>query len=121
MPELQALLVCDAVAIDPNGKVTLYGVFDLIWAAQVPTRHPQLAIFVKCRVEGPVDLQVLVTDPDGNTMLALDPLRAEVAGIAQGIYSIAALEFRTTGSYRIAVVGPNGPIGFTILEVRVRQ
>jgi len=40
-----ALLTCDASAVDPAGKITLYGIFDRIWAQHFPSVHALFAIY----------------------------------------------------------------------------
>jgi hypothetical protein len=120
-PELIALVTCDATAVDPVGKVTLYGLFDVIWTTSLPTRHPQLTIFCKCRFATPGVARVEMEGPDGSSVLTLDPFKAEQAGNAQIVYNLTRVEFANQGTHLIRLVGPDGPVGATTLEVRVRQ
>ena len=120
-PDLVALLVCDATAVDPGGKVTLYGVFDVICAERFPLRHPQFSVFCRCRFAAPGRAQLVVSAPDGSTLAALDPIEARTAGNTQAIYNFTSFEFAAPGDYPIVLVGTDGPVGGVVLEVRTRQ
>ncbi|MFN8545098.1 MAG: hypothetical protein U0807_12965 [Candidatus Binatia bacterium] len=120
-PELIALLTCDATAADPHGKITLYGLFDVIWATQFPMRHPQLAVFLKCRFPGPGEAQVLLESPEGEPLLALAPVRAAAAGSVQVVYQLTNVEFPGPGVYHFRLLSSGGAVGAVPLEVRTRQ
>lgn len=101
----QALLTCDAVASDPNGKITLYGIFDRIWASQFPAVHPMLSIFWRCRVPGPGRVSVRVLKPDGLTLMDLEPVESGREGThsMQGSYTLAPVEFPSDGEYGLVL------------------
>ena len=101
----QALLTCDAVARDPNGKTTLYGIFDRIWAAQFPAIHPMLSIYWKCRLPGPGRVAVRIVKPDGSSLLELEPAESGKEGVqsVQGTYTLSPIEFPTDGEYTIVL------------------
>ncbi len=122
MIETLALLLCDAIAIDPGGKITLYGIFDIIFAKQVPTRHPQFSVFVKCRFSQAGEVQLLILKPDGTPLMQIDPLRVDQPGVAQMAYGFGGVEFPVTGVYPMHLVAPGGQIvGRSALEVRLQQ
>lgn len=123
-PDLIALLVCDAIAMDPGGKVTLYGIFDRIWAATCPARHPQFVVYAKCRFSAPGEAKVVIEAPDGRNLVATEPMRPSEPGTAQAIYGFTAFEFPVFGDYRVRLVSggqPEETIGHTTIEVRTKE
>lgn len=105
----QALLTCDAVARDPNGKVTLYGIFDRIWASDFPTVHPMFSVYWRCVVPGPGRVGVMILKPDGSALVELEPIETnkEELHSMQGTYTLGGIEFPTDGSYRL-ILSYNG-------------
>ena len=99
----QALLTCDAVARDPNGKITLYGIFDRISAAQFPTVHPLLSVYWRCHVPGPGRVTVSILRPDGSTLIEFGPIQTGKEGshAMQGTYTVDGIEFPTDGEYAL--------------------
>jgi len=111
MPEAhgQALLVCDAIARDPAGKITLYGIFDRIWASKFPTVHPLFSIYWRCLVPGPGRVGVSILKPDGSTLSELEPVEKGEGEpyLMQGTYTLGGFEFPTEGEY-ILILKYNG-------------
>jgi hypothetical protein len=101
----QALLTCDAVARDPAGKVTLYGVFDRIWSAKFLTVHPLFSIYWRCFVPGPGRVEVSILRPDGSALSELEPVETgeEKAHFMQGTYTLGGSEFPTEGDYTLVL------------------
>ena len=120
-PELIALLTCDASATDPHGKVTLYGLFDLVWGTSFPLRHPQLSVLLKCRFTEAGEAQVLLERPDGEQLLALAPIRAQGAGNVQLVFQLTNVEFPMPGVYHFRLVSGGAEVARVPLEVRTRQ
>lgn len=104
-PSGQALLTCDAVARDPNGKVTLYGIFDRIWSGKFPTVHPTMSIYWKCRIPGPGRLGVSLVKPDGTNLIELEPVESgrESAHSMQGTFTLTPIEFPVMGEYAVVL------------------
>ena len=121
--EVISLLACDAVAFDPAGKVTLYGVFDVIFAKQVPARHPSFAVFCKCRFSTPGEAKFAIYKPDGTPLVdeAMNPIRAQTAGVVQAIYNFAGLELPVVGEYQLRVSDAGGILARVPLTVQVVQ
>ena len=96
-----ALLTCDAVARDPGGKVTLYGIFDRISSSQFPTIHPMFAIYWRCNVPGPGRVGVTIYRPDGSQLAELEPVETNKAAMhnMQGTYTLGGFEFAHEGGY----------------------
>lgn len=101
----EALLTCDAIARDPAGKVTLYGVFDRIWSSKFPAVHPLLSIYWRCFLPGPGRVQVWILKPDGSTLLELEPVETgeEKPHSMQGTYTLGGVEFPTEGDYALVL------------------
>ncbi len=104
-PVGQALLTCDAVARDPSGKITLYGIFDRIWAAQFPAVHPMLSIYWKCQIPGPGRVGLRLLKPDGTSLMELEPIESgrEAVHSMQGTYTLSAVEFPADGEYALVL------------------
>ena len=99
------MLTCDAIARDPAGKVTLYGVFDRIWSSKFPAVHPLLSIYWRCFLPGPGRVQVWILKPDGSTLLELEPVETgeEKPHSMQGTYTLGGVEFPTEGDYALVL------------------
>jgi hypothetical protein len=101
----QALLTCDATVRDPGGKVTLYGVFDRIWAVQFPAVHQLFSIYWRCIAPGPGRAWVTILKPDGSTLTDLEPAETNREGphSMQGTYTLGGFEFPTEGEYTLVL------------------
>lgn len=101
----QALLICDAVATDPNGKVTLYGLFDQIRASSFPTVHPLFAIYWRSVVPGPGRVTITILRPDGSTLDEPEPIEVSKEGShsIQGTYTFGGFEFSSEGAYTVVL------------------
>ena len=101
----QALLVCDAVAHDPNGKTTLYGIFDRIWSSTFPAVHPMFAIYWRCVVPGPGRVGVSILKPDESILTDLEPVETsnEQPHSMQGTYTLGGFEFPAEGEYALVL------------------
>ena len=101
----EALLVCDAAARDPSGKVTLYGIFERIWATRFPAVHPMLSVYWKCRLPTSGRIGVRILRPDGSTMMELEPVESGRAAphTVQGTYTLSPIEFPADGAYALVL------------------
>ncbi len=120
-PELLALVLCDGAVVDDAGKVSLHGLFDCIWTAGFPTRHGQLAIFWKARFPEPGAVRAVIEGPSGQAVALTDRVDVGRAGLAQAIHVVANVDFPVPGEYLVRLIGDQGQIGVTPLEVRMRQ
>jgi len=98
-----SLLTCDAISRDPNGKITLYGIFDRIWSSKFPTIHPIFAIYWRCVVPGPGRVGVELRRPDGSTLADLELIETGKEGshAMQGTYTLGGIEFSVEGQYSL--------------------
>ena len=101
----QALLTCDATAHDPTGKITLYGIFDRIWATRFPMVHKLFAIYWRCIVPGPGRASVSILKPDGSPLAELEPAESSKEGphTMQGSYTLGGVEFPEEGEYALVL------------------
>jgi hypothetical protein len=101
----EALLICDAVARDPGGKVTLYGIFERIWAPRFPAVHPILSVYWKCRVPSAGRVGIRILKPDGSTLMELEPVESgrQTPHTMQGTYTLSPVEFPTDGAYSLVL------------------
>jgi hypothetical protein len=102
-PVGHALLTCDAVARDPNGKITLYGIFDRIWAGQFPAVHPMLSVYWKCYVPGAGRVNVRIVKPDGSHLIDLEPAETGRESQLAGTYTLSPVEFPVDGDYTLVL------------------
>lgn len=104
-PVGQALLTCDAVARDPGGKITLYGLFDRIWAGKFPAVHPMMSVYWRCQLPGPGRVGVGLLKPDGASLIELEPAESGREGqhVMQGTYTLSPVEFPSDGEYTLVL------------------
>ncbi len=119
--ELAALLFCDAAATAPDGKFTLYGLFEVISCRKLPLRHPQFAIFWKLRTDQLGKVSVRLEKPDGSSLLtspSLD-LQGHPLGKHQGVFTLGGVEFPTSGDYRVVLLfDDTHEVGSAVLTVQ---
>lgn len=115
----EALLTCDGVVRDPQGKITLYGIFDRIWAERFPTVHPSFSIFWRCRVPGAGRLHVAIRRPDESTLVDLEPAETgkETPHQIQGTYALLGFEFPAAGRYTLVLLYNGKELGTTVLDL----
>lgn len=66
-----ALVVCDAIYSDPNGKAALVGLFNMIRAPRVPVTHPRLCVYVSVTEVRPnTRFRLMVENPESGHRVA---------------------------------------------------
>ena len=69
-PLVNAMLICDRATRDPkSGKVTLEGIFEVIWATGFPIRHETLSVYIK------------MTDAAGTYPIVFSVVNLEAGGL----------------------------------------
>jgi hypothetical protein len=72
--ELEAIVMCDSVAKDPNsGKPTLYGVFDNLNTTKLPTTSSFWCVARLLGGEGKQTLTIDISDENGDSILEHKP------------------------------------------------
>lgn len=101
-----SLLLCDASARDPIGKITLYGIFDIIYSDKFPARHPEFSVYWKIYSDELGKLSVQIKKPDGSKLFTTEPLQLTESNTRkyQGVYTFGALEFPVPGDYKVVIL-----------------
>jgi len=118
--EALALLVCDRAEIGADGKVSLLGLYDVLWAEGFPAQHPHLDVFWRAVLDGGDELAVTITGPDGQE-IRRDPVTIGAAGPAQSIHRFTELDLPDPGRYRVRLESEHGPIIATWFDVSSRH
>ena len=80
-PILLNLLVCDSHAQGPEGKPTLYGVFDRVGVDQVPTAHAEMTLFMTFGYgkTGKYAIRFNIVSPSGKILIASPDITFDLA------------------------------------------
>jgi hypothetical protein len=106
------LLALADFAADYGGKLSVVGIFDTIFARQMPAVHPHCCLAVKIRFyreeEGQKRLRLLICDDDGKLVLpAMEiPIQVNIppgaeSNTIQVVANIAGMKIETFGEYSI--------------------
>src|SRR5688572_17895491 len=99
-------LVCD-YAFVADGKLSMIGLFEHIFAKQFPTLHPQLFLAINTTInldDGPISLSAQVSAPGGNSISRIDksPVMAVRDGVTlSNVFGFYRLPFEEPGEYHI--------------------
>ncbi len=106
---LEVFVLCDA-AVDYQGRLSILGVFDAIFAANLPAVHPQCAVALRIRFskveEGKHNLTLHIVDYDGN--MIIPPLNGDFGiqligndqhGAINLVLNLQGLSFSRYGEY----------------------
>jgi hypothetical protein len=109
--EIEVFTLCDAAA-DYLGRLSILGVFDTIFAANLPALHPQCAVALRIRFskveEGKHSLALHIVDNDGK--MIIPPLNGEFGiqltgndrhGAINLVLNLQGLPFNRYGEYAI--------------------
>ncbi len=111
---IEAFLLCDA-ATDQQGKLNVLGVFDNIFAKEVPVRHPLCSIVSRMRFEkseeGEHFVKMFIIDADGNPIGPKPEGKINVrvadnvdSAVVNLILNLQGIEFKQYGCYQIDLV-----------------
>ena len=93
------LLALADFAADYGGKLSVVGIFDTIFARQMPAVHPHCCLAVKIRFfreeEGQKRLRIQICDDDGKLVLPAMEIPIQV------VANIAGMKIETFGEYSI--------------------
>ena len=125
IPRLRMLVTCDGIAFDPNGKLTLYGIFDIVWAKSFPVALPGFYVAISCYVDDPTTLRLRFEKPDGSILTetpALVEASSQSLGLIQATYHFLQMAFPSDGTYQIKLVTEQGTeVASCDLQVRKQQ
>jgi hypothetical protein len=99
--KLLAFLLCDRATRDPDGKVTLHGIFDRIIIPRSAAHPKLLYVFYKIVVEQPCAVTLRVIDPfngeiPGNWRDSIGQL-----GPVQSIWALTTTLFKRSGPHAL--------------------
>ena len=119
MASVDALLLCDAAARDPQtGKWTLAGVFDAVWAEQFPAVHQTMDVYFRLRLSGSPAVQLFCRTPAGAVnLLATVGVNPAPSGLVEGAVRVTELELGAPGEYRFELQVAGEPLAATGLVV----
>lgn len=139
MPDLDYMVLADGVASRPDGKTDIYGAgWDTIFAAAVPTRHPQMAVAIRIlmsqhEAEHEHRLQLILMSEDGPEIARADATVQPIPGEARAalpagqpfglgfVFNLAGLVFPSYGRYHFALLWDGNqmrePVGLRVGEM----
>jgi len=109
--EIEIFTLCDAAA-DYQGRLNILGVFDTIFASQMPARHPFCSVALRIRFQmterGQHRLTLHIVDDDGNLVIPAIvaafsveiPSNSQIAS-ANLVLNLGQLQFKNYGEYAI--------------------
>ncbi len=121
---VEAILLCDKLWREDNGKIHLSGIFGRIWAQSVPAVHQEMYLYFQFiveptdrRDEGQDELTVSIADPTGarETMPSL-PVVVRGNGKVEGTIKLQAFPLRDWGPYKMIVSFNDEEVGFCTFE-----
>ena len=125
-PVVVDVLVCDSIAIGPNGKITVQGVFDAVFANGYPTAVPGTILARIADVREPIDIRFETVaypkgDPLGIRTLVgkahIEPLSSDqvIANVqVTGVIAFPALE---AGNCDVRVYCNGAMLGSTPIRI----
>lgn len=110
--KLELLALCDYAKGEPNGKLYIIGIFDHIYAQQMPTPAPFCAIAARLRFEaierGNKKVTISFVDSDGtrvmpdmNVQMSVDVPAGESSATANVVVMLTQLNLPRYGEYAI--------------------
>ncbi|SRR6266498_1504286 len=109
--ELEVFTLCDAAA-DYQGRLSILGIFDNIFATNLPATHPHCSVAVRMRFKkteaGNHNLTLHIVDYDGN--MVIPPLQgqfqiqlvgSETQGAINLVLNLQGLIFKSYGRYAV--------------------
>ena len=119
--DIEIFTLCDAAA-DYSGRLNILGVFDTIFATQVPAMHPLLSVVFRARFKrieaGAHPVMLHVVDDDGG--MVVPPLEGRLdvqmpAGLqvasANLVFNFGNVQFSKFGEYAINIAIDNQEVG----------
>jgi hypothetical protein len=111
--KIELFALCDFAA-DYGGKLSVVGIFDSIYARQIPAVHPHCCLAVKLRFEkieeGQKRLRLSIADDDGKLVVPAMEIPINVTmppdvhtNTIQVVANIGGMKFESYGEYSIDV------------------
>jgi hypothetical protein len=127
--EIEVFALCDAAA-DYQGRLSILGIFDTIFAATLPATHPQCSVALRIRFKkvetGNHTLTLHIVDYDGNMVIpalngqfGIQLDGQEQYGAVNLILNLQGLIFKSYGRYAVNLAIDGHAVGslpFTIKQ-----
>ncbi len=99
--KLLAFLLCEKATREPNGRVTLSGVFDRIIVPRSPVNPKIFFVYYKIIAEQPCTITLRVIDPLGHEIPG--PWRDSIGqlGPMQSVWALITRLFKDPGQYQL--------------------
>ncbi len=106
--------IADYASVSADGKLSVMGIFNVIFAFSLPATHPQLRLAIQFEVE-PKDLGttqhvvIRLLDPDGDELLRVEsdaplPTELSVPAIIPQVLDLNLLTFQKEGQYQFFIL-----------------
>lgn len=108
-PILKAMLLCDQTLVEEGThKRTLIGLFDRIKAAQFPTAHPSMSVYVQFReIEGVFDFSLELVDLGTETVMNRSLIKGfkvqERSRDCELVFNLLSVKFDHPGDYEFRI------------------
>ena len=128
---IEAFLLCDA-ATDQQGKLNVLGAFDIIYAKQLPAKHPFCSVVTRIRFKKSEDedrdhsVKIQIIDADGSNIgpklegnISVKTRPDFDSSVANLILNIRNLEFKKHGIHQIDLTidgEPKASLPFRVTE-----
>ena len=127
--KVEIFSLCDFASADGSGKLNIIGVFDTIWAREVPATHGFCALAIRIRFdkieEGLKKFKVSFIDSDGNPIMPAMEMQIQVQippqvqqANVQVVFLIPQLKLPNFGEYSIDLAVDSRQEASTPLDVR---
>jgi len=107
-PKLLYSIMCDAIARGPEGKMTLYGIFDRIVARKMPTTHRSLTIVTTWQSgDREYKMRIRILDPKGKQIFKTPEMPFKLRGKfakSEMVVELNNMRFERPGIYLIQVL-----------------
>jgi hypothetical protein len=122
MPTLDWIIICDDVRAEVGDKISLMGLFDMIWVQSFPALHPRLAIVASWSgLKGDSKSKIEIVSENGELVQpeAVAPLKAPPQGNSARHITISFnVQFKSEGIYQVRVSLNNDSYRSVPLPVR---
>ena len=108
-PILKAMLLCDQTLVEEGThKRTLIGLFDRIKAAQFPTAHPSMSVYVQFReIEGVFNFSLELVDLGSETVMNRSVIEGfkvqERSRDCELVFNLLSVKFEHPGDYEFRI------------------
>ena len=108
-PILKAMLLCDQTIMEEGTrKRSLIGIFDRVKAAQMPTVHPSMSVYVQFReIEGTFDFVLELFDLSEGTTLHKATVKGfkvqEKSRDCELVFNLLSVRFAHAGEYEFRI------------------